>query len=360
MSINKPIAFILMPFDDELNEVYSLFIKNTLEEAGYHVLRADDIQSNQSIMRDIISHIENAELIVADLTLNNPNVYYELGIAHSFLKKVILLTQDIDELPFDLRPYRVIVYDTHFSKIKEAQSELKQLALGVLDNSVIFGSPISDYSTTNAVLQNSEEVLTQTNIEEIDDRGYLDHQSDFEEGTAEHTELTVAMGEVIKKIGLRIAKAATEMNLAGSDKGVSSIKWKKRISTSLAKDLNLYADEIARQNEKQKEILARIENSAEFMIKFLNIETKEEVESAQHMIDSFNEFLKESKYAKEQIINFINTLNDGIGFEKNLNKAYKRLSEILNDTVLNTDQIQSMYRRGVEVTKQKLSDLENK
>ena len=80
-------AFVIMPFDAELNEVYSAFLAPILSEIGYDVRRADDIASQGNILRDIVESIAGADLIVADLTGLNPNVFYELGVAHALRKK---------------------------------------------------------------------------------------------------------------------------------------------------------------------------------------------------------------------------------------------------------------------------------
>lgn len=76
-------AFILMPFTESLNDVYDFLIKGALVEAGYQVKRADDIKSQSNILEDIVKGIIESDLIVADLTDSNANVYYELGIAHA-------------------------------------------------------------------------------------------------------------------------------------------------------------------------------------------------------------------------------------------------------------------------------------
>ena len=91
----KPKAFVIMPFDAEAQPVYDDFICPTLGSLGFDVTRADDLLNQQNILRDILFSIESADLLVADLTDSNSNVYYELGLAHALGKPVILLGQDI-------------------------------------------------------------------------------------------------------------------------------------------------------------------------------------------------------------------------------------------------------------------------
>jgi len=102
--------FLLMPFRPELDEVYKDIVKPVLEDLGYKVYRADEIYSTNPIISDIWEAIQTAGIIIADMTNRNPNVFYELGLAHAIGKSVILITQSIDDVPFDLRHLRCIEY----------------------------------------------------------------------------------------------------------------------------------------------------------------------------------------------------------------------------------------------------------
>lgn len=143
--MNNKNAFVIMPFSEDFIDIYQFLIVGGLKDAGYVVKRADDIRSQSNILGDIVEGIVSSDLIVADLTGANPNVYYELGIAHALNKKVILLTQEIDELPFDLRSYRVVAYSEHFSRMNQAKVELSQLAKDALKGKLPFGNPVKDF-----------------------------------------------------------------------------------------------------------------------------------------------------------------------------------------------------------------------
>jgi len=105
-------AFVLMPFGEAFDPVYSGLLEPALAAAGYEVTRADSVIDQQNVLRDIVTGIERADLVVADLTGLNPNVFYELGIAHGLGIATILITQALDEVPFELRAYRVKAYST--------------------------------------------------------------------------------------------------------------------------------------------------------------------------------------------------------------------------------------------------------
>ncbi|GAI12942.1 unnamed protein product, partial [marine sediment metagenome] len=72
-----------MPFDLEFDWIFNDLIKLALEEVGYDVKRADSILNQQNILKDVVRGIAEADLVVADLTGLNPNVFYEIGIAHT-------------------------------------------------------------------------------------------------------------------------------------------------------------------------------------------------------------------------------------------------------------------------------------
>ena len=123
--INKKKIFTLMPFTlDWSNRIWQQMIKPVVEASGYDAIRADDLFGHD-IMEDIWSSILSAHLVIADITGRNPNVFYELGIAHTLGKKVILLTQNKDDIPFDLNRYRHIIYQDNFDGYEVLKKKLE-------------------------------------------------------------------------------------------------------------------------------------------------------------------------------------------------------------------------------------------
>jgi len=89
-------------------------------------VRSDDIFSNREIIEDVWEYINRSRIVIAEVTGKNPNVYYELGITHTVGKDVILLTQSMDDVPFDVRHLRVIVYEYTPRGAKELEVKLAQ------------------------------------------------------------------------------------------------------------------------------------------------------------------------------------------------------------------------------------------
>ena len=105
-----PQIFVLMPFAEEMRDIYDRNISRAVSDVNLQVGRADDIFGPGSIMKDIWSAIHGARVVIADCTGRNPNVFYEIGLAHAIGRNTILISQSLDDVPFDLRHLRVIVY----------------------------------------------------------------------------------------------------------------------------------------------------------------------------------------------------------------------------------------------------------
>jgi hypothetical protein len=124
--VEDDLCFIVMPFSVEsLNIVYEDFVRPILtDHCHLRVERGDDVFGSNIVMDDITNSIRKARLIVADLTGRNANVFYEVGIAHALNKPVLLMTQSIDDVPFDLRHRRALVYEYSPRGCKKLEKDL--------------------------------------------------------------------------------------------------------------------------------------------------------------------------------------------------------------------------------------------
>jgi hypothetical protein len=105
-----PEVFVLMPFSEELQPVYEDHIKAVAASLGMSAARGDDFFAAKAIVSDIWNAIYSSRIVIADCTGRNPNVFYEIGIAHTIGKPTVLISQNIEDVPFDLRHIRCIVY----------------------------------------------------------------------------------------------------------------------------------------------------------------------------------------------------------------------------------------------------------
>ncbi|MDA8135435.1 MAG: hypothetical protein M0T82_12510 [Desulfobacteraceae bacterium] len=118
VTIEDDLCFVLMPFAADLTEVFFNGIKPIVESLGYRCQRADEHFGSSPIMFEIFDDILRSGCIIADLTGSNPNVFYELGIAHALKRNVILLKQAGSIVPFDLMGIRHYEYEDSFKGIR--------------------------------------------------------------------------------------------------------------------------------------------------------------------------------------------------------------------------------------------------
>jgi len=104
------LCFVLMPLNDSFIPIYDKIIAPAVKTCGLECQRADKIPSTKPVMDDICAHIRKAKILIADLSGKNPNVFYEVGYAHALGKEVIFITQNKDDIPFDVNHYRYVVY----------------------------------------------------------------------------------------------------------------------------------------------------------------------------------------------------------------------------------------------------------
>ena len=132
-------ALVLMPFDSSLDDIYLFGIKEALEHRGYRCTRLDEESYSGHVIDEIQSRILTCDVVVAEITSGNPNVYYEVGYAHGAGKHPILVAEETRELPFDLQGYKLIVYhgeirtlraelDKHVEWLEESNAAIRRMA----------------------------------------------------------------------------------------------------------------------------------------------------------------------------------------------------------------------------------------
>lgn len=104
-------CFVMMPFGEWFDKYYQEIYIPAIREAGFEPVRADELFATGTVVEQIWEQIKKAKILLADLTDRNANVFYELGLAHAARKPVVFTTPKVEDVPFDLRHLRVILYD---------------------------------------------------------------------------------------------------------------------------------------------------------------------------------------------------------------------------------------------------------
>ena len=123
----QPRIFVLMPFASEFLDVYVLGIREVAEKMGFTVDRADDIEHNGNILDIVQQKIRQADILIADMSTRNANVFYEIGFAHAVNRPTVLLCRNIDTVPFDLQSINYIKYAGIVDLRERLEKRLKAL-----------------------------------------------------------------------------------------------------------------------------------------------------------------------------------------------------------------------------------------
>jgi hypothetical protein len=355
MPNTKPRAFVIMPFGEGFDEIYNLFTVGALTEAGYDVFRGDDIRSHQNILKDILEGLANSDLVVADLSGSNPNVYYELGLAHGLGRRVVLLTQKVEELPFDLRSYRVIPYSTHFAEIAKARDQLVSLARDAAEGRVPFGSPVSDFLAASGVVRqpllNNESVPVSLTEGEA---GVLDHLVDVEEGIAKLAAILTALNSETASIGGVTADVGERLKaLAASG---SPARARRGLVIAYAERLSAYAQSLAALNDRYAETLTTTRTGLEFVIRAQKPSTAEETQQLGAflaVLDQAEPGAREARAAISQLAEIIRAVPR---VERTFNQAADLTVRQTERYEQNLDQTISMFVRARELVQSRLDN----
>jgi len=175
----KPFIFTLMPFNEQFNDIYQLGIKETCHAFDTYCERVDEQVFQGSIVDRIFNQISKADIIIADMSGQNPNVFFEVGYAIALNKKIILLTNDANDIPFDLKHYAHIVYNHSIQKLKEMLQKQVRYYLDSPEKSIAemrFG--LSLYIDGNQLIENT---TTNISISASKNRIYLSIRNDSSE-----------------------------------------------------------------------------------------------------------------------------------------------------------------------------------
>ena len=173
MSENELFAFVLMPFDKEFNDLYKFGIKEPAAALGILAERVDEQIFSEGILDRIYRQIETADIIIAEMTDQNPNVFYEVGYAHGKDKICILSTALAEDIPFDLKHKRHIVHGNSINTLRDRLAEELTWAKGEIENikkshvqvklSTISGVLVKSRFAANAEISFKLDLLNESN-----------------------------------------------------------------------------------------------------------------------------------------------------------------------------------------------------
>jgi len=344
-------AFILMPFGQEFDDIYNKLIKIPLEEIGFNVNRADSISNQQNILKDIIREIDKADLIVADLTNANTNVFYELGISHTLQRPTILIAQSHDGIPFDLRSYRVIKYSIRFSEAPQLISELRKMGEKVKERKFKYGNPISDFlpkSTSKFLLKKNKEKIDKNDIVYI-----LEKIINTVEKLYLSFEIFANEAKIIReKLENRIEKAR-KIKQNGSQVKTSEIN---KFSILIASDINQYAKKIEIEQPRFHDFWESFDENMTSFIQNFQIISKSDHKKAISFIKSTNLLetsIKVNLDIKKDLRKSLDNLMK-MDMSRDINYASKRTINVIDKIIFDLEGADSYCRKILILFEEKL------
>lgn len=147
----KKICFVIAPIGEPDSEtrkrsdqILKHIITPAVNECDYEPIRADKISEPGLITSQVIQHIMDDPLVIADLTERNPNVFYELAIRHAIRKPLVQIIKKGETIPFDVAGTRTIPVDHRdLDSVEEAKREIVRQIKSVENNPSLVDSPIS-------------------------------------------------------------------------------------------------------------------------------------------------------------------------------------------------------------------------
>lgn len=356
-------AFVIMPYASAFDGLYEDFIRGVLTDVGFEVTRADEVTTSTGIMSTVISGIKESCVIVADLTDDNPNVYYEMGLAHALHKPVIYLAQNVDELPFDIKAYRVIHYTRDYAVMKTAEKNLSEVARGVFDGSTIFGNPFSDHEgvritptcPTGPVATNDEAEQQESDDNDVP-AGILNYRVTVEEGMNDINKLTEMIGERTGQIGDDMASTTAKLTASLSDTGPSQARNQLAAVRLLAQELSSYARFLSGANDDYGETIERVRPALEGWLTAVEVQTDEDEATLRELLPTLDRVEAVTLEAKEVLDDFTSNLGELPNVERSFTRARNQVVDRMRRFIGNIEQLISMIARARELTQAKLDE----
>ncbi len=324
-------AFVLMPFDPEFNHIYSELIKPALEDAGFDARRADDTLDQQNILRTIIHNIDVADLVVAELTTSKPNVFYELGIAHGLRKPVVLLAQDLDEVPFDLRSYNIVTYSTRFDEVHKLKDRLKAIAEGLKDRTSRFGSPVSDFAPSMAGSSSVKDLGTglEEPREEVpssidsEDLGTLDLVAEVEDAITQISTIVERLTEIMESFGQRTTELGTEAQTVSESNAPGSAVQMRKVTGKLATEITNLGKGIEQETPSLHAAWKRMEDNFIKLLSQADVMSQKDREQSLELVEMLREFRASIVPGSEGLEEARDALAGNTGLSRELNVAIR-------------------------------------
>lgn len=343
--MSKTKVFVIMPFADDFFESYEMIKEHFSDD--FEFSHAGEEDNQQNILADIIPPIYAADIVLADLTGLNPNVMYELGIAHSFNKKTIMITRDdLGSLLFDLKQYRAKDYSTHFKKFYDLIAYLEKNLQGARDGSVIFNNPVGDFMDRSKI---APEELFRKEIIRVDipegEMGFLDFLAEIEEDTENMTKDIQNMSLEMQTMSGGINECTAEIKRVNKTGGSGTASFVRKQSRKAAEYIETFSKQLKAHNVTISSYWTKIEKN---ILGLLENDISARQENKESLVKYMKALLKMKDsiiLSNESVQNLKETSLKNLGIERSMNQAIRFLDQDLSAYIDMTEQMINSIER---------------
>lgn len=293
-------------------------------------------------------------MVIADLTGLNANVFYELGLAHAMNKKVIIITQNISELPFDISSYHAIQYSSQFSKFPELIKELEKVLFGTINGKVQYGNPVADYMPNfykSSLLKESNNKFEKMenhqdyNIEKDEKEGVLDYFADINENLIRMSKEMKKIVNTIKKVNISRGKAIEELDDVELQNENKDRDFTLNVCRKLSTHIELYVIEIEKNIEEISQFWGIVGNAFLALLDSKHIEHEGYIKCLKVSMDILDNMKYTIKKVDSNIEEFIKSISIISGIEKTLSNSLSMFIEKFDKYLKMTSTIVSSIDR---------------
>ena len=278
-------------------------------------------------------------------------MFYELGLAHMLKKPVILVTQSIDEVPFDLRGYRLLEYSTHFASIERAKEKLASYARGFLTGEMQFGSPVTDFYQSEGGLRPSTDrvpiLTTDEDITDEDERGLLDHVIDLNDAYNELQKIMEGIANDQQELTKSLAIASEDFLRINNNPTTSSPEMARAASRQLAERIANFNARLKKANTEYSNVAQNTENSLEFIATFQIEHSDLTDDTVGEYISSIRQLQPMAIGARDSLFELAESMDTMPRIERNFNREVERGSAEVRAMAHNLDRTVASISRAL-------------
>jgi hypothetical protein len=362
----KPLVFVLMPFDAAYSSVYTELIQKPLESIGFEVRRADSLLNQQNILKDVVKGIADAALIIADVSGLNENVLYELGLAHGLGKRTVMITQLLEELPFDLRPYRANEYSMMFDQAHKISETLLEIGRAALEGSAEFSNPVQDFAPyalageaqvtrtpasaasparRRGTGDGSDAENAEPGVEAEETPGFIELIVRMERGGERVVAVSDQIGALTEQVGDSFVRHTDRMDKAQKSLGDRSAGALLAIARDAARDLDQFASAMEPLTVELSEALSESAAGADIIARQGSLDTEDEATQARSLIATLIETEETMASTYQQVMSFAESILGLPHMDRRLTRSAKHAGAVVSATAEVVANAQSEFTR---------------